>query len=219
MLPDEDTLLEEAIYTPLAEQRRLGAYASDHRYYSIGSLDRLPATEAFFRREPAILLDRDGVLNRKPPRAQYVRNWSEWEWLPGAREALRLLREAGYRTMIASNQPGVGRAVMSDADLQSVHDRMKEEAAEAGGRIDAIYYCPHDWDEGCDCRKPRPGLLYQAQRDFHLDLTRTPFVGDDERDAAAAAAADCPIFRVTETRSLIDVVRRLLEPKGALAHA
>ncbi|HEY1945143.1 MAG TPA: HAD-IIIA family hydrolase [Roseiarcus sp.] len=219
LLPEEDTLLEEAVYTPLAEQRRLGAYASDHRYYSIGSLDRLPATEAFFRREPAILLDRDGVLNRKPPRAQYVRNWSEWEWLPGAREALRLLREAGYRTMIASNQPGVGRAAMSEADLQSVHDRMKDEAAEAGGRIDAIYYCPHDWDEGCDCRKPRPGLLHQAQRDFHLDLTRTPFVGDDDRDAAAAAAAECPFFRVTETRSLIDVVRRLLEPKGSLAHA
>ena len=219
LLPEEDTPLEEAIYTPLAEQHRLAAYASDHRYYSIGSLDRLPTTEAFFRRQPTILLDRDGVLNRKPPRAQYVRNWSEWEWLPGARQALRRLREANYRTLIASNQPGVGRAVMSATDLERVHDRMKEEAAQAGGRIDAIYSCPHDWDEGCDCRKPRPGLLYQAQRDFHLDLTRTPFVGDDDRDAAAAAAADCPFFRVTETQSLLDVVQRLLEPKGALAHA
>ncbi|MGO4869897.1 MAG: HAD-IIIA family hydrolase [Roseiarcus sp.] len=219
LLPDEDTLFEEAIYTPLAEQRRLAAYVSDHRYYSIGSLDRLPTTEAFFRREPTVILDRDGVLNRKPPQAQYVRDWSEWEWLPGSLEALRLLREANWRTIIASNQPGIGRGVMSEADLEALHSRMKQEIAEAGGRIDAIYYCPHGWDEDCECRKPKPGLLYQAQRDFHLDLTRTPFVGDDERDAAAAAAADCPFHRVNDTRSLIDIARRLIQTKGAIAHA
>ncbi len=219
LLPDEDTLFEEAIYTPLAEQRRLAAYVSDHRYYSIGSLDRLPTTEAFFRREPTVILDRDGVLNRKPPQAQYVRDWSEWEWLPGSLEALRLLREANWRTIIASNQPGIGRGVMSEADLEALHSRMKQEIAEAGGRIDAIYYCPHGWDEDCECRKPKPGLLYQAQRDFHLDLTRTPIVGDDERDAAAAAAADCPFHRVNDTRSLIDIARRLIQTKGAIAHA
>lgn len=134
LLPDEDTLFEEAIYTPLAEQRRLAAYVSDHRYYSIGSLDRLPTTEAFFRREPTVILDRDGVLNRKPPQAQYVRDWSEWEWLPGSLEALRLLREANWRTIIASNQPGIGRGVMSEADLEALHSRMKQEIAEAGGR-------------------------------------------------------------------------------------
>jgi D-glycero-D-manno-heptose 1,7-bisphosphate phosphatase len=171
------------------------------------------------RREPAIILDRDGVLNRKPPRAQYVRNWSEWEWRPGALEALKLLRDAGYRTIVASNQPGIGRGVMSEADLEAIHDRAQREAAQAGGRIDAIYYCPHDWDEGCDCRKPKPGLLYQAQRDFHLDLTRTPFVGDDERDAAAADAAGCPFHFVTDTRSLLNVTRQLLEPRGAPAYA
>jgi D-glycero-D-manno-heptose 1,7-bisphosphate phosphatase len=219
LLPEQDALFEEAIYTPLAEQRRLAAYVSDHRYYSIGSLARLPTTEAFFRRDPTVILDRDGVLNRKPPQAQYVRNWSEWEWRPGSLEALRLLREANWRTIIASNQPGIGRGVMSEADLEALHGRMKQEIAEAGGRIDATYYCPHGWDDGCECRKPKPGLLHQAQRDFHLDLTRTPFIGDDERDATAAAAADCPFHRVTDARSLLDVTQRLLQPKGALAHA
>lgn len=219
LLPEEDTMFEEAIYTPLAQQGRLTAYVSDHRYYSVGSLHRLPATEAFMRREPTVILDRDGVLNRKPPPAQYVRNWSEWEWCPGSLEALRLLREAGYRTIIASNQSGIGRGFMSEADLAAVHGRMKLEAEQAGGRIDAIYYCPHNWNEGCECRKPKPGLLYRAQQDFHLDLTRVPFIGDDERDGTTAAAADCPFYRVTDSRSLLDITRQLLETKGIPAYA
>ncbi len=219
LLPDQDTLFEEAIYTPLARQGRLTAYVSDHRYYSVGSLDRLPATEAFMRREPAVILDRDGVLNRKPPQAHYVLTWRDWTWCSGALQALRLLREAGYRVIIASNQPGIGRGFMSEAELAAIHDRMKQDVAQAGGRIDAIYYCPHNWDAGCECRKPKPGLLYQAQREFHLDLTCTPFIGDDERDAAAAAAAECPFVRVTEGRSLLDIAQHLLQRKGTSAYA
>lgn len=214
LLPEEDLLFEEAIYTPLAEQGRLTAFASDHRYYGVGSLDRLAATEAFLRRDRAVILDRDGVLNHRPPQAQYVRCWEEWAWCPGALEALRLLNAAGYRIILASNQPGIGRGVMSRADLEAVHRRMREEAEDAGGAIHAIYYCPHGWNEGCDCRKPKPGLLYQAQRDFHLDLTLTPFVGDDERDAAAADAAGCPFHRVSEHDSLLEITRRLIESRG-----
>jgi D-glycero-D-manno-heptose 1,7-bisphosphate phosphatase len=217
LLPEEDTLFEEAIYTPLAAQGRLTVYTSDHRYYSVGSLDRLPVTEAFFRRVPTVILDRDGVLNHKPPQADYVRSWSDWTWCEGALEALRLLHDAGYRCLIASNQAGIGRGVMSEADLASVHDRMKQEVAQAGGWIDAIYWCPHNWDDGCDCRKPKPGLLHQAQRDFHLDLTRTPFIGDDERDAATAVAAGCPFRRVNGDHSLLEITRQLLEQKGVPA--
>jgi histidinol-phosphate phosphatase family protein len=219
LLPEEDTLFEEAIYTLLAQQGRLTAYVSDHRYYSVGSLHRLPATEAFMRREPTVILDRDGVLNRKPPQAQYVRDWTEWEWCQSSLEALRLLHEAGYRIIIASNQSGIGRGAMTEADLDAIHGRMKQEAARAGGRIDAIYYCPHDWKDGCECRKPKPGLLFGAQRDFHLDLTRTPFIGDDDRDATAANAAGCPFYGVTDSRSLLDIIRHLLEQKGKPAYA
>jgi histidinol-phosphate phosphatase family protein len=219
LLPEQDTLLEEALYTPLARQGRLTAYVSDHRYYSVGSLHRLPNTEAFLRRTPTVILDRDGVLNRKPAQAQYVRNWSEWEWCPGSLEALRLLRQANYRVIIASNQPGIGRGFMIEADLDAIHMRMRLEIAQAGGRIGAIYYCPHDWKHGCECRKPKPGLLYQAQRDFHLDLTLTPFIGDDERDEATASAVGCPFYRVSNTRSLLNITEQLLEPRGMLANA
>jgi len=211
LLPEDPTLLfEEVVYPGLVEQRKLLSYVTDHRYYSVGGHDRLPLTETFLARRPAIMLDRDGVLNKKPPQAHYVRNVDEFEWLPGAREALRLLKEADYRVLVVSNQAGVGRGVMTEADLIQVHERMKREAAEAGGRIDGVYWCSHDWDEGCTCRKPNPGMLFQAQREFSLDLSRTVFIGDDERDRQAADAAGCPSTLISEGQSLFDVTCRLL---------
>jgi histidinol-phosphate phosphatase family protein len=210
LLPDENVSVEDALYSRLAARRQLLAYVTEHRYYSVGALHRLPLTEAFFERRPTVFLDRDGVLNEKPERARYVRSWEEFRWAPGAREALRLLKRAGYRVVVVSNQAGVGRGIMTEEKLHEIHGRMREEAAEAGGEIDAVYYCPHDWDEGCECRKPRPGLLFRAQRDLHLDLSRVVFIGDDERDALAAREAGCRFARVSEHVSLLDVVRRIL---------
>jgi D-glycero-D-manno-heptose 1,7-bisphosphate phosphatase len=210
LLPNENVLLEESLYPKLAERRQLLAYVTDHRYYSVGALHRLPLTEAFLARRPTVILDRDGVLNKRPPRAQYVRTWSEFEWLPGAKEALRLFAQFGYRVIIVSNQAGIGRGAMTEADLQQIHERMRAEVEKGGGHIEAVYYCPHDWDDGCECRKPKPGLLFQAQRGLHLDLTRTLFVGDDERDAQAAGAAGCPWALVSAEVSLLDIARKVV---------
>ncbi len=210
LLTDDHVPFEVAVYPALAARRQLLAHVTDHRYYSIGSHRRLPFTHAFFARRPAVILDRDGVLNRRPPRARYVRHWTEFEWLPGAQEGLRLFHEAGYRVIVVSNQAGVARGALSAENLADIHERMRAEAEKAGGRIEAIYVCPHDWDEGCECRKPRPGLLFQAQRDHHLDLTRTWFVGDDERDGEAAEAAGCPFVRVREGDSLDAVARTII---------
>jgi D-glycero-D-manno-heptose 1,7-bisphosphate phosphatase len=209
LLPESNISVEDALYSRLARNRQLAAYLTDHRYYSVGALHRLPLTASFFARRPVVILDRDGVLNKKPPRAQYVRKWNEFEWLPGAKEGLRLLKEAGRRVIVISNQAGVGRGVMTETDLLEIHNRMRAEAEEAGGRIDEIYYCPHGWNDGCECRKPNPGLLFQAQREVNLDLSRTPFVGDDERDAQAADAAGCPFFWVSDNRPLLEVSQRL----------
>lgn len=212
LLPAHQELFEVAVYPRLAAEGRLGAYWTEHRYYSVGSPERLPLTEAFLARRPTVILDRDGVLNERPPRAEYVRRPEEFRWLPGAREALRSLREAGYRVIVVSNQAGVARGAMTGADLAAVTKLMTDEAAAAGGRIDAVYHCTHDWDEGCECRKPRPGMLFAAQRDHHLDLTRTVFVGDDERDGEAARAAGCPFVSVDARRSLLEVTREVLLP-------
>lgn len=209
LLSDADIPIEEAIYPTLAARGQLAAFATDHRYYSVGSLERLPATTAFLARTPTILLDRDGVLNFRPPRAEYIRRPDEFEWLPGALDAVRLLTEGGYRLLVISNQAGVARGAMTEADLMAVHDRMVTDARAAGGTIEGAYYCRHDWDAGCDCRKPLPGLLIQAQRDHYLDLTKTPFIGDDDRDGEAADLAGAPFIQVTDEHSLLSIARSL----------
>ena len=210
LLPEHQELFEQAVYPALTERRQLHAYWSDHRYYSVGGHERLPLTEEFLARRPVVLLDRDGTLNERPPRAEYVRRPEDFRWLPGAREALRLFAEAGWKVLLISNQPGIARGSMTEQDLEAIHARMLAEAEEAGGRIDGIYYCPHGWDEGCPCRKPAPGLLFQAQHEHQLDLTRTTFVGDDERDGVAAEAAGSPFRMVDEEVSLLDHTRELL---------
>lgn len=207
--PQGDQLVEQALYPPLAQQGQLAAFVSEHRYYSVGSMHRLPLTETFFARQPTVILDRDGVLNRRPPRAEYVRTPAEFVWLDGSLEALGTFAEAGYRVVVVSNQAGIARGEMTEADLAEVHGRMVWEATEAGGRIDAIYHCPHGWDDGCDCRKPRPGMLFQAQHDLQLDLSRTTFIGDDERDGQAADAAGCSYRSVDDAMSLLDHARAM----------
>ena len=206
-LPDSNVNFESLIYPGLVEKRQLKGYLTHHRYYSVGSHERLPITDTFLARNPTIFLDRDGVLNEKPPRAEYVKTWDEFKWMPGSLEALRVLKASGYKVIVISNQAGIARGVMSEASLTDIHDRMTFDIREAGGEIEAMYYCPHGWDEGCKCRKPSPGMLYQAQRDHHLDLSRTCFIGDDERDAEAAEAAGCPWQLVSQDRSLVDIVR------------
>jgi len=216
-LTEENLLFETTVYPSLAERRELIAFVTDHRYLSVGAHQRLPLTEDFFKRAKTVILDRDGVLNRKPHLAEYVRRWQEFEWLPGARTALRLLHHSGYRVVIVSNQAGIARDVMTEADLAAIHRRMTEKVAAAGGKIEAIYYCPHDRDADCECRKPKPGMLFQAQHDLNLDLTRTFFVGDDERDGEAADRAGCLFVQISEERPLIEWVRQLLKDESAEA--
>lgn len=213
LLPEQDELFEVAIYPELVKLRQLAAYVSDHRYYSVGSHERLPLTKAFLARQPAVILDRDGVLNKRPPKANYVRSWNEFQWLSGALEALRLLKQAGYKVIVISNQAGIARGIMQESDVSGIHEKMVEQAIMEGGSIDAFYFCPHHWDDNCECRKPKPGMLFMAQREHHLDLTRTLLIGDDERDIQAADAAGCESVLVTEKYSVLDAVQELLAQK------
>ena len=209
-LPQENVSFEHTVFPALASLRFLRAFQTEHRYYSVGSHDRLPLTEAFLAPQKAVILDRDGVLNRRPPRAEYVRSWEEFQWLPEAVETLALLKEAGYKLIVATNQPGIARGVMTEQELAAIHVRMCDELSAAGAAMDAIYVCAHGWDEGCFCRKPRPGLLFQAQRDWHLDLTKTLYIGDDGRDLEAGEAAGCPTILLDEGMAILEVVKRHL---------
>jgi len=213
-IPPGNQNFEGSVYPALAARGKLAAHETDHRYYSIGDHRRLSLTREFLARRPAIILDRDGVLNVKPPRACYVTTPEGFVWIPGAIEAVRLLKRAGYRILLVTNQAGIARGKLTGADLDAIHLRMQEDLAgeDAGEKpIDAIYVCPHGWDEGCRCRKPSPGMLFAAQRDFHLDLSRVPFVGDDERDFQAGRAAGCPTYLVSSDQPLIHIVEELLQ--------
>lgn len=207
LLPDTNVNFEKVVYPMLSEKRRLSAYVTDHRYYSVGSHERMELTRSFLKRRPAIILDRDGVLNKKAPQAEYVRNWDDFKWLPGAMEAVRLLKNAGYTIAIVTNQAGIARGMMTESDLSRIHEMMKDDLAKNGGTVDAVYYCPHGWDDSCECRKPKPGMLFQAQKDFHLDLSRVYFVGDDVRDRETADRAGTKFLMVDDNNSLLYLVK------------
>ena len=138
--------------------------------------------ETFLKPQKAIILDRDGVLNVKAPSAEYILSWSEFQWIPGALDALNMLTQNGYKIIVVTNQPGIARGHMTMSDLDDIHSQMISQVKAHGSNIDHIYYCPHGWNDGCVCRKPQPGMLFQAQKDYHLNLSSTLFIGDDDRD-------------------------------------
>ena len=139
--------------------------------------------------QPAIFLDRDGVLNTN--RTDYVKSWEEFEWLPNSLEALRLLRKLGRPTVVVTNQSAIGRGIIDRKEVDHIHKLMRERAERVGGRIDKVIYCPHHPDDNCSCRKPRPGMILQASSQLGLNLHRSYLIGDSLTDVLAAQAAGC----------------------------
>jgi D-glycero-D-manno-heptose 1,7-bisphosphate phosphatase len=136
-----------------------------------------------------VILDRDGVLNREADGAGYVREPSEFHWLPGALEGLAMLRRAGLRLTVVTNQSGVGRGLMTLQQLAAVHARMQRDASAHGAALDEVLFCPHAPEEGCSCRKPAPGLIEAAIAGSGIAAANSIVVGDDGRDLEAAARA------------------------------
>lgn len=143
-----------------------------------------------------IVLDRDGVINQDSD--AYVKTIDEWVPIPGSLEAIARLNHDGYRVLIASNQSGLARGLLTIDDLHAMHGKMHRELARLGGQVEAIFFCPHAPEQNCDCRKPRPGLLRDVGRRLHLDLAGIPVVGDSLRDIQAAQAVGAsPILVLT----------------------
>lgn len=141
-----------------------------------------------------VILDRDGVINHDS--ANFIKNPNEWIPIPGSLEAIAMLNQHGFRVAIATNQSGVSRGLFDMATLNSIHDKMQRELALVGGRIDAIFYCPHSADDHCDCRKPKPGMIKEIGRRFSLELDEVFAVGDALRDIQAFADAGCKTILV-----------------------
>lgn len=207
---DDNVNFEAKVYPLMVEQKKMYATVTEHRYYSVGSWARIELTKEFFRPKKCVFLDRDGTLNVRPPRACYIERPEDFVWLEGAVEAVRKFKEAGWLVILISNQPGIARGNLTEEMLALVHEKMLSELRQSGGDIDAIYYCPHNWDDGCFCRKPKPGMLYQAQRDYSLNLKECVLIGDDERDIEAGEAAGCRCYLVDAENSLLQITDQLL---------
>lgn len=151
-------------------------------------------------RRKAIFIDRDGVINKA--RRDYVKSVDELEILPGAARALRLLRRAGYMLIVITNQSAVGRGIITRKRLSAIHEHLRRVLSPNGIAIDAIYYCPHRSDEGCTCRKPRPGLILKASAEHNIDLRNSWLIGDDETDIAAGKAVGCRTIMIHRNERL-----------------
>ena len=140
--------------------------------------------------KPAIFLDRDGVIVENRP--NYVRSWADITIYPQALDALLKVSSLPYYIVLITNQSAVGRGLIPFTTAQAINQELVAEIERMGGRIDGVYMCPHAPSEGCECRKPKPGLFYQAARELSLDLTRSMMVGDALSDIMAARAAGVP---------------------------
>ncbi|PJI47940.1 MAG: D-glycero-beta-D-manno-heptose-1,7-bisphosphate 7-phosphatase [Pseudomonas sp.] len=136
-----------------------------------------------------LILDRDGVINQDSD--AYIKSLDEWIPIPSAITAIARLSKAGWTVAVATNQSGIARGYYDLATLESMHQRLRERVAEQGGELGVVVYCPHGPDEGCDCRKPKPGMLLQIAQHYGAELRGTWFVGDSRGDLDAALAVDC----------------------------
>jgi D-glycero-D-manno-heptose 1,7-bisphosphate phosphatase len=143
-----------------------------------------------------IILDRDGVINHDSD--QFIKTPDEWHPIPGSLEAIARLSHAGFRVAVCTNQSGIGRGLFDMATLNAIHNRMHRALSQVGGRVDAVFFCPHTGEAKCECRKPQPAMMIEAGRRFGADLATVPCVGDSLRDLQAADAAGAqPILVLT----------------------
>ncbi len=143
-----------------------------------------------------VILDRDGVINHDSD--DFVKTPDEWIPIDGSIQAIAKLSTAGFTVAVATNQSGIGRKLLDKPSLDAMHNRLRTLVKDAGGDVDRIVYCPHHPDDGCDCRKPAPGLYQKLSRQYGVPLDGIPIVGDSERDLVAARAVNArPILVLT----------------------
>lgn len=144
----------------------------------------------------AVFLDRDGVINRPAAEGDYILRWDDFHFLPGVAEAISSLRGAGWNVIVVSNQRCVGKGLLQIAELEAIHQKMAAELAKAGAPLDGVYYCPHEKEPPCDCRKPSPGMFFRAAREHQIELAASWMVGDSESDIEAGKRAGCRTVRI-----------------------
>jgi len=175
----------------------------------------------------AVFLDRDGVINRRSREGEYITRWEEVQLLPGVAEAIATLVREDFAVIVVTNQRCVAKGLLTVSELESIHRRMRQELAAAGAVITDIYFCPHDYQPPCDCRKPAPGMLLTAARAHEIDLNGSWMIGDSDIDVEAGKSAGCRTARILDSgdiahggadvfaQSLLDAVQQIVLPAFA----
>lgn len=162
-----------------------------------------------------IILDRDGVINFDSD--QFIKSPEEWRPIPGSLEAIARLNQAGYRVAVATNQSGIGRGLFDMPTLNAIHDKMHKSLAQVGGRVDAIFFCPHTNESNCECRKPKSGMIEEIAIRFGVSLKGVPAVGDSLRDLEAAGRLGAQPYLVLTGKGAKTQAKGGL-PEGTLIH-
>lgn len=210
--------LDRQILKPLAGTGKMYVYDSPEYVKDMGTPDRYESVCRDFNdgkvkarnlhnKQKAVFLDRDGVINKY---VGFLRNIDDFELLDGVSKAIRKINESGYLAIVVTNQPVIARGEVSFAELTEIHNKMETLLGEDGAYLDAIYFCPHHPDKGfdgeipelkfdCDCRKPKPGMLIKAAKEFNIDLTKSWMVGDSDSDIMAGKNAGCSTVLIGES--------------------
>jgi histidinol-phosphate phosphatase family protein len=189
----------------LVSDRQVAGMVVEDAYHSISDPERLKLTEMYLKPKKILLVDRDGVINEKAPRGEYIAKWSDFRFVPGNIRGLKKLSEQGFEFIVISNQAGIGRGILNAEEVSKINEEMKNTLKKEGICILDVYVCPHHWEDKCYCRKPNPGLFFQASRDWLFRLDKTCFIGDDPRDCQAAYNAGTKSIFLGNAAELCDL--------------
>ncbi len=221
--------LDRQLLKPLAGTGKMFAYDSPEYVKDMGTPERYASVNVDYlagrvqaknlrNKQKAIFLDRDGTINKY---VGFLRNETEFELLPNVAKAIKIINQSGWLAIVVTNQPVIARGEVTFEQLTEIHNKMETQLGAEGAYLDAIYFCPHHPESGfegevkalkieCECRKPKPGMLFQAAEKYNVDLSKSWMIGDGENDIKAGRAAGCRTALVTENRDLLQIVYKIL---------
>ena len=195
--PDFPDFSFSAVLQKLAQQQKIAGLVVRDAYHSISDIERLALLCDYLRPKKILLIDRDGTMNEKARRGEYITNWNQFKWVPETREALIKLAAVGFKFIVITNQAGIARKMLDPEALEDIHQKMIADLAGVGVEVLKVYMCPDHWDDNSFMRKPAPGMFFQVAKEFNLRMDHCLYVGDDERDCQAAANAGCGMVYLT----------------------
>jgi len=193
------------VLTQMANNNEISAFIQQDQYQSISDPERWKKAEQYLKPKKIILIDRDGVINKKATQGEYISKWSDFEWIEETRLAMKLLAKKGFMFIVITNQAGVARGVIDPIELEVIHQNMIDDLKKDNIDVLNIYLCPHHWNDECECRKPNPGMLYQASLEWNFRLDKAIFIGDDIRDCQAAYNAGTNSVFIGENSELKNI--------------